>query len=141
MDAARESLTELEEISRGISPGGGSGGAGGSAKDRIPDALAAVEKARLRLADAVAANLDAIDEARRLCCARSVGRMALWKHDVEGKTWEEAAFEMGFSYKHLERLAASCRQWLYDEMPEEWRRYSIPNALPNDAAGWRPKGK
>lgn len=52
----------------------------------------------------------------------------LWKKYVEEQTWEHLAKQNGVSRTTLIRHANRGRVSLYTQMPEEYRRYSIPNA-------------
>lgn len=52
----------------------------------------------------------------------------LWEKYVEEQTWEQLDKQNGVSRATLIRHANRGRVSLYAQMPEEYRRYSIPNA-------------
>lgn len=56
-------------------------------------------------------------------------RLAFTKYYLQGKTWEQVCVEMAYSYRRLMQIRSEGMLEVYDLMPEEWRRYSIPNAI------------
>lgn len=56
------------------------------------------------------------------------GARALKLHYMLGKTWEMVCVEMGYSYGGMMKLRRRAVDEVYDLMPEEWRRNTIPNA-------------
>lgn len=56
------------------------------------------------------------------------GARALNLHYMQGKTWEMVCVEMGYSYGGMMKLRRRAVDEVYDLMPEEWRRNTIPNA-------------
>lgn len=55
-------------------------------------------------------------------------RDVLKSYYVIGKTWEQICVDMSYSWQGMMSLRRRALQEVYDYMPEEWRRYSIPNA-------------
>ena len=106
-------------------------GHGSSASaDRIPDGVAKAFELRERWSEAYARLAGEIEHARKLCSSEYPSRRMLWLHLVEGKTWRQVSSMTGYSTRHAIRMADNGTVALYYAMPEEWRRYSIPNAAP-----------
>lgn len=57
------------------------------------------------------------------------GTEALTKYYLQGKTWEKVCVEMAYSYRGMMKLKKAAELEVYDYMPEQWRRYSIPNSI------------
>lgn len=53
---------------------------------------------------------------------------ALIAYYVQGKTWEEVCVMMGYSWHGMMKLRRRAVVSVYDFMPEEYRRYTIPKA-------------
>ena len=53
---------------------------------------------------------------------------ALYLYYLSDKTWKEVCAEMRYSWQGMMSLRRRAMIEVYDYMPEEWRRYSIPNA-------------
>lgn len=105
-------------------------GSGDGGRDALPDGLARAAELRDEWEGAMALYADDLACARRLCRPVHERRYALWLHLVEGRTWGEAARELGYSERHARRLADDGVRELYPLMPERWRREPIPNAAP-----------
>lgn len=105
-------------------------GKGSVSADRIPDGVAKAMELRERWSEAYARLANDIEHARRLCSSDHPSRRMLWLHLVEGKTWQQVSAATGYSTRHVIRMADNGTVGLYYAMPEEWRRYSIPNAAP-----------
>ncbi|MEF2593314.1 MAG: hypothetical protein U0M51_02055 [Eggerthellaceae bacterium] len=103
---------------------------GGCSADRIPDGVAKAFELRERWSEAYARLAGDIEHARELCSSEHKSRRMLWLHVVEGRTWQQVSAAMGYSTRHAIRMAENGAVALYYAMPEEWRRYSIPNAMP-----------
>lgn len=54
--------------------------------------------------------------------------ISLTRHYLFGQTWQETADAIGYSFRGLMTMRKKAIAELYDHMPEEWRRYAIPNA-------------
>jgi hypothetical protein len=52
----------------------------------------------------------------------------LTKYYLVGKSWEQICVEMSYSWQGLMTLRRKALQAFYDYIPEEYRRYTIPNA-------------
>lgn len=105
-------------------------GRGSSSADKIPDGIAKAFELRERWSEAYARLAGDIEHARVLCSSEHTSRRMLWLHVVEGRTWQQVSASMGYSTRHAIRMAENGTVGLYYAMPEEWRRYSIPNAAP-----------
>lgn len=53
---------------------------------------------------------------------------ALTRYYLLGKSWEQVCVEMGYSWGGMMKLKRAAEVEVYDYMPEEWRRYTIPKA-------------
>lgn len=53
---------------------------------------------------------------------------ALTAHYLTGKTWERCCVDMDYSWQGMMKLRRNAIDDVYDLMPEQWRRQSIPNA-------------
>ena len=102
---------------------------GVSSDSKIPDGVARLFEIRERLQTEYARCSSDLAQARALCrCDES--RYALWMSRVEGMPYANIARKMGYSKRTIRRMVDRGKVSLYYMMPEEWRRYSIPNALP-----------
>lgn len=54
---------------------------------------------------------------------------ALIGYYVHGKSWEQVCVDMSYSWQGMMKLRRKAIAEVYDQMPEEWRRYTIPNAI------------
>ena len=97
--------------------------------DKLPDGVHELIELRERLADEVAADLADVEAARALC-RENHERRALWMQKVDGMTYAQIAARMSVSFATARRLVERGKWSLYYSMPEEWRRYSVPNAMP-----------
>lgn len=98
--------------------------------DKIGACLARLEELKDELACRINAYYGLYDQARLICQPRFVGRYALWLNKVEGKTWAYVGRMIGYTERHARTVAEGGYRDIYDEMPEEYRRYTIPNAQP-----------
>lgn len=106
------------------------GGGGGASADRLPDGVIRLMELRELLGAEHARCTADLAHARTLCRADEC-RRALWLSKVEGMTYAEVGREMGYSKRTAARMVERGKVSLYYAMPEEWRRYAIPNALPD----------
>lgn len=97
--------------------------------DRLPDGVVRLVELRERLADEHARCASDLALARDLC-RFDEGRRALWLSRVERVPYSEIARRTGCSRRTVRRMAERGKVSLYYLMPEEWRRYAVPNALP-----------
>ena len=135
----RSAMREIESINDDIAEqqatielAGISYGEGRSAvsADRIPDAIAKAMELCDKRSEAYARFADDIDEAKALCSSKYPSRHAMWLRFVEGKSWREISSAMGYSTRHVQRMADNGVAAIYYAMPERWRRDPIPNAAP-----------
>lgn len=54
--------------------------------------------------------------------------IALEKYYLQGKSWEQVCVDMSYSYRGMMHLKKTAELEVYSLMPEQWRRYPIPNA-------------
>lgn len=98
--------------------------------DALPDGIARLCELRERWSEEYCAYSGDLERARELCRPVHENRNILWKYYIEGQTWDGIARKKVYSERQVRRNAASGVTELYYLMPEEWRRYSIPNAAP-----------
>lgn len=98
--------------------------------DKIGDAVAKIEALREELADRINANYDLYQEAEKLCALPCLGRHILWLNRVKRKTYVEIASIFNYDPDYICQLANGGIPDLYDAMPEQYRRDTIPNAQP-----------
>lgn len=98
--------------------------------DAIGKAIAKIEELRSELSSRIINYQSLLAEAQDLCQPHYVGRYAVWLHEVEQKTWTYVARCIGYSESRTYDIAEAGIREIYYAMPEEYRRYSIPNALP-----------
>lgn len=55
----------------------------------------------------------------------------LWRKYIENATWSRLSRDYATSRSTLVRQVHKAREGVYRLMPEQYRRYSIPNATPN----------
>lgn len=99
--------------------------------DTIGTAIARIEELQQELSDRIINYQKLLSDAQDMCQPHFVGRYAMWLHEVEQKTWTYVARCIGYSESRTYDIAEAGIREIYYEMPEEYRRYSIPNALPN----------
>ena len=132
-DDIREIEQQIKEIEASIdirSSVAAGGGTTTPAGDKIGSGIAILED-KLERWDVMIKNLYVErDHVRSLCLPTYKGRYALWLHKVEAKSWPYVARILGYSERQAKRFAEQGIIELYRLMPEEWRRYTIPNALP-----------
>ncbi len=123
-------IDSLRERLEGLGMTQGEHVAGGMAED-MADKLARIHELEAKWATAAAESAEAIAVAASMCPASEPERYCLWLHYVERMTWSEVARKLGYSVQHVRGyLAAIGYVELYTMMPEEYRRYTIPNAAP-----------
>ena len=96
---------------------------GGQYENRIAEAIAKLDEARLQWGASVSAYADeASDAAARIGGLEDAqeGR-ALLLHYVDGKTWELVRSEMGYSWRGMMDLRKRAVLHAYDHMPASWR--------------------
>lgn len=99
--------------------------------DTIGAAVAKIEELQKELSERILNYQHLLTEAQDMCQPHYVGRYAMWLHEVEQKTWTYVARCIGYSESRTYDIAEAGIKEIYYEMPEEYRRHSIPNALPN----------
>lgn len=99
--------------------------------DSIGKAIAKIEELQNELSERILNYQKLLANAQDLCQPHYLGRYAMWLHEVEQKTWTYVARCIGYSESRTYDIAEAGIREIYYEMPEEYRRYSIPNALPN----------
>ena len=111
--------------------------------ETMPHGIASLIELRQRWNDVVAASKDDMSRAYDICRPEHPNRWVIWLHIVEGRSWELVGRKMGYSADHVRRLARLGYAEIYEEMPEEYRRYTIPNAVPLENVNGRilPRGR
>lgn len=123
IDELRSSMDGLSSMSDGA--------IGGGASDPMASGLAALDALQAQWSDVAEAYAGDIAQATAICSPSMPERHAIWLHTVERMTWAQVARRLGYSEVHVRKnLAVVGIAEIYAEMPEEYRRYSIPNAAP-----------
>ncbi len=104
-------------------------GGGGYVTDKVGDGVAKLLEMREKLAAEQVAHADELAHARNLC-RFSEPRQALWLSRVERKSYKQIAAQLGYSVMTIRRMIPRGRRELYSVMPEQFRRQTIPNAIP-----------
>lgn len=120
-------IAELRFRLEGLSGGGGSAIRTASA-DRMSEGIGRLEILEEEWSTTVALYADRISEAMCICATNHMNRYICWMHWVEKLTWEQVGCRLGYSKQHARLLAESGITEIYGEMPEEYRRYSIPSS-------------
>lgn len=106
-------------------------GAAGADGDAIGRGIARLEELEREWADHVERAADLIADAYARCeTSTDLGRQAVWRHEVEGRTWAAVAGSIGYSLQSCLRYADRGYRDLYGRIPEEWRQGTFPNAAP-----------
>lgn len=104
-------------------------GSASSTGDKMADGVARL----VQMSEEFSLAIDRLDSEYKTaflwCQPENVGCYAVWLHDVEGMQWRIVGELTGYSEKHIPRIADKGYRELYDLIPEEYRRSSIPNAL------------
>lgn len=98
--------------------------------DRIGEAIAHIEELQEELSVRIINYQNLLADAQDMCQPHYVGRYAMWLHEVEQREWEYVGRIIGYSERQTRTIAEGGLREIYELMPEEYRRYSIPNALP-----------
>ena len=101
----------------------------GAKADKLPDGVAKLLELRERLSAEHARCANDLAYARALCRGNEDMR-AVWLHKVERAPYAEIGRILGCSAMTARRRVAAGERMVYATMPEEWRRYAIPNAMP-----------
>lgn len=99
--------------------------------DQMGEAIARIDELKSELSARINNYQQLLFDAQDICQPHFVGRYAMWLHEVEQKTWTYVARVIGYSESRTYDIAEAGIREIYAEMPEEYRRHSIPNALPN----------
>lgn len=122
-------IDSLRERLEGLGMTQGEGVAGGESTD-MADKLARIHDLEAQWATAVVESAETVAVAASLCPSSEPERYCLWLHFVERLTWPEVGERMSYSPDHIKgRFVRKGIDALYPEIPEEYRRYAIPNAL------------
>lgn len=98
------------------------------ASDALTDGLGRLEALGEEWAAKAALYSSEYADAMEICFADEHSR-AVWIHIIEHRPWADVGRQMGYSEPHIRRLGQSGIESIYERMPEEYRRYSIPNAV------------
>lgn len=98
--------------------------------DQMGAAIARIEELQAELSARIINYQRLLADAQDMCQPHYVGRYAVWLHEVEQKTWAYVARYIGYSESRTYDIAEAGIREIYHEMPEEYRRHAIPNALP-----------
>lgn len=106
------------------------GSAPSTTGDKIPDGILRLMDKREELQMKLSLHFGLLDEARELCPPSNRPRWCLWLHYVDGYDWSSVGKKLGYSERHTRLMACTGIREIYELMPEEFRRYTIPNAAP-----------
>lgn len=120
IDAIRAKIT-------GLSRPQGSG-RGSDTTDKLGEGLGAIEELQREWHAKASEYAADIAEAAAICPPSHIGKHALWLHFVEGMPWQLVGQRLGYSRWQARRIAEGGICDLYHEMPETWRRDSIPDS-------------
>lgn len=98
--------------------------------DTIGASIALLQELKSEFDDRIIHYQKLYEDAKDLCQPHFVGRYAIWMHEVERREWEYVGRVIGYEERQARRIADGGIRELYELMPEEYRRYSIPNAQP-----------
>ena len=132
--ALRDIGREIEELEQSLTLTGVSyteGTSSSISKDALGDGVVKLIELKDSLAGEYAAHADELSHARNLC-RFSEPRRALWLSRVERMTYAQISKELGYSVMTIRRMIGRGRRELYSVMPENYRRNTIPNALPHN---------
>ena len=96
----------------------------------ISDGLIKLQELRSEWSDRVEECTEIFREAYNLCGPEYPNRYIVWLHDYEGMIWDRVARRVSYSPAQVRRFADMGYAEIYAVMPEEWRRSSIPDAMP-----------
>lgn len=99
--------------------------------DKLTETLSLQSELEQSWRDKMALHYPDIEQAYLLCYdPPNLGREVCWEKYVQKITWREIAIKHSYSDRRIRYIADDGIRGLYDEMPEQYRRYSIPNAMP-----------
>lgn len=99
-------------------------------RDKTNEAYMILNKKREEFAFAIAENLSWINEAWKICNKEDRDIYAVWLHYVDGLRWHDISYRLGYSVSHLKtNVAPKGLKKIYEKMPEEFRRYTIPDSI------------
>lgn len=104
------------------------GVSGGSPSDETDRLIARLEAYQCYM-DVVEQVSEKIEHAKKLIEQTPHGEL-LWLHYVDGVKWRTLALRNRLNSSTIYRWKMQAIQHLYCMMPEEYRRYAIPNACP-----------
>lgn len=114
--AAQDHLTELRAIAEHITPNYGSTGGGQACGDKLGDAVARIVDAEARVDAEIELLIATEREIDRVI--KSVDddklRTLLYERYINGKTWEQVAVRMNYSYRHTTKLHGTALNILKD---------------------------
>lgn len=128
--ALEEEIMDLRYRLEGLSsPMAGVKGGNTSPSSKMALGLAALEQLESEWATMVANDAGVISDALMIC-RQTDERWACWLHWVSRLTWAQVAKTIGYSESHTKTdIVDAGIEQIYGDMPEEYRRYTIPNAL------------
>lgn len=109
---------------------GGMPGSPNAYGDAIPDGIAKLEALIASYCDELAACIEEVERAHRIIGKlpdRRHGEL-LRLHYLCGKTWEQCAVSIGYSWSQTQRLRVDALRSLFDMLPPEWM-LDLPKAV------------
>ena len=118
----------LDCVSKGMSE---SGHRSSFAGDSLGDGAAALIDMKRELAQNEAEEGPFIANAIELCRKAGIEGRAMYMRYVLGLSWGQVARRVGYSDSHVKGyMQDKAAMELYPKIPEEYRRYTFPNAAP-----------
>ncbi len=100
-------------------------------RDKTHEAYVILEDARDRFVEHVTECMGFLAESQKVCDLDDLERKVCWMHWVEGRKWCEVANLVGYSAGHIKtKVVPKGLKKIYELMPEQYRRYTIPDAQP-----------
>lgn len=100
-------------------------------RDKTHEAYSVLVEAREKYVEQILECFSFLAESRSVCDLSDPERRACWVHWVEGKPWAEVAALVGYSVGHIKtNVVPHGLAKIYKRMPEQYRRYTIPDAQP-----------
>lgn len=131
----RQTKDDFDEMCSSPLPGYASGIK--AYRDKVSKAYILLEESRDRLAREIAESMAFLSQAHTICFegGGDLAEMACYLHYVEGKGWKAISASLGYSLGHIRNdIRKTGLRRIYDKMPEEFRRDTIPSAGLHDAS-------
>lgn len=130
IDAVQEDLERLESAADAVGLKLSDMPRAHELPDGLFSSVAAIAGARERLLMELFRYSSDYLDAAQMCRPLYAERWAVWLHYIQGRTWKQVANMLRYSESWTRELAKRGVAEIYQQMPEDWRREPIPNAVP-----------